>query len=152
MSTTQSREEMLRELEAKGVLRPLKTFDGEPEAPDQQQAETQPEFDDSNRRARRVAELLSYAVPKSDEILAQREAERDARLLRYRDIVDAAHQHHQALRALYALAMPYSMHDGNGNEPGFEFLTRGDFVALLDLIMQPLGDALKSSEVEASHE
>lgn len=53
---------------------------------------------------------------------------------------------------MYALAMPYSVADGNGNDPGFEFLTRGDFVALLDLIMQPLGDALKADKGEARHE
>jgi len=123
------------------------------QAPAQQQEEIQHGFDDNDPRAQRVAELLSYAVPKSDEIRAKREAEREARLLRYRDVVDAAEQHRQALRAVYGLAMPYSASDGNGNDPGFEFLNRGDFVTLLDMLITPLERALQAGEeAEASHE
>lgn len=143
MSTPQPREEMLRDLEAKGVLRPIQTFGGEPEAPG---------LDPNDPRVKRIAEAFSYATPMADEIRAKREAERDARMMHYRDIVDAAHQHHQALSAVYALAMPYSVTDKNGNDPGFEFLNRGDFVALLDLLMSPLNAALNASEGEARHE
>lgn len=87
MSTPQTREEMLRDLEAKGVLRPIQTFGGEPEAPD---------LDPDDPRVKRIAEAFSHAVPMADEIRARREAERDARLDRYVRVADAAHQHHQA--------------------------------------------------------
>ncbi len=113
------------------------------QAPAQQREETKHEFDDNNPRARRVAETIALYHTYSRE--------QEARLMRYRDVVDAAEQHRQAMRAVYGLAMPYSA--VADSDTRFEFLDRGDFVTLLDMLITPLENALKTcNEAEVSHE
>lgn len=130
-----SNEKALNELEAQGKISRVKTFGDAPQASG---------LDHNDPRVKRIAEALAYATPQGDEIRARREAERDARIERYIRVVDAAHQHYGALRAVCAIAMPYTESDSNGNDRGFEFLNRGDLCNLLELIMRPLEDALKA--------
>lgn len=113
------------------------------QVPAQQREETQQAIDNNIPRARRVAETIALYHTYSGE--------QEARLMRYRDVVDAAERHCQALRAVYGLAMPFSA--VADSDTRFEFLDRGDFVTLLGMLITPLENALKASEeAGASHE